>query len=1115
MVFCPFKRSFFMAKSPQEECVYKPVDAKVNFPKLEEEILAFWENNHIFEKSVTQREGAAEYVFYDGPPFATGLPHFGHFIPSTIKDIIPRYQTMKGKKVERRFGWDCHGLPIENLIEKELGLNSKTDIEKFGVAPFNEACRASVLRYVKEWRQTITRLGRWVDFDNDYKTMDPNYMESIWWVMASLWEKGLLYEGHYILPYCPRCSTVLSNHELNLGGYKDVHDPAITVRFKIMGGESPPRFPDHLEQVVRSATPLPGGSAPKPPLPPNTYFLAWTTTPWTLPSNLALTLGADIDYVLVEDHADSQTTIPTPHSPLPTPYYILAEARLPAYYKDPSQYTIVWRKKGAELAGIQYEPLFPYFKDAPASFRTFLGDFVTTQDGTGIVHTAPGFGEDDARTLKGTGIPVICPVDAECKFTEEVSDFAGLFVKDADKAIMEKLKAEGKLIKRDQILHAYPHCWRCSSPLIYRAVGSWFVNVEKIKQDMLAANDQIYWVPEHIKEGRFGKWLEGARDWAISRNRYWGNPLPIWRCPDCGKTICVGSRDQLKELSGVYPEDLHKHFVDGITIPCSKVSGGAPCAGTMTRIPEVLDCWFESGAMTYAQNHYPFENREFFESHFPADFISESLDQTRGWFYTLTVLAAALFKRPAFKNCIVSGMVLASDGKKMSKNLRNYTDPMDVINAYGADAVRLFLVHSALIKADDLRYSDEGVREVLKGIIIPLWNAYSFFVTYANIDKVSPNGAPDRPGNPLDQWILSEAESLIEKTGGALDSYDLSRAVDPILEFIDLLNNWYIRRSRRRFWRSENDNDKIEAYGTLYDVLKTLITVTSPFMPFTTDAVWQNLRQSGDPESVHLADFPAPRAERRNRPLEFRMAAVRQAVSMGRSLRSQYNIKVRQPLRMAELVTRNHDEKKVLVEMADIIREELNVKELIFGDNEEDLVTYEVKANFRVLGKELGKDMKEAAARIGALSQAEIQGVLEGASLSIDIPSAEGGARAVLITADKLDIRRNEKANLRVINEGTLTVGLDTEITRELSMEGDIRDLTRGIQNTRKEMGLSVTDRISLTVYGSQTLKEAWDRFGSSAAAETLAIETVWAQVDGQIPLEAGEETWLVKVEKI
>ncbi|MDR1636905.1 MAG: isoleucine--tRNA ligase [Treponema sp.] len=1152
--------------------MYKAVDPKVNFPRLEEEILAYWEKNRIFEKSVSLREGAEgrpteEFVFYDGPPFATGLPHFGHFVPSTIKDIIPRYQTMKGKRVERRFGWDCHGLPVENLIEKELGLNSKTDIEKFGIAQFNEACRTSVLRYVREWRQVISRLGRWVDFDRDYKTMDGDYMETIWWVMKSLWEKGLLYEGYYILPYCPRCATVLSNHELNLGGYQDVHDPAITVKFKVKEGGRLPPEPKPASGGF-GLPPSPGGKAPqappgvcasanseakleefRPATPPGpdprtllretldgrTYFLAWTTTPWTLPSNLALTLGPDIDYVLVQDGEER---------------YILAEARLGAYYKNPPRMPdqaaleagakptegdckILWRMKGADLAGIAYEPLFPYFAGAAEqnAFRTYLGDFVSTGDGTGIVHTAPGFGEDDQRVLKGTGIPVICPVDAECRFTAEVPDYQGIFVKDADKAIMDRLRAEGKLIKREQILHSYPHCWRCGSPLIYRAVSSWFVKVEKIKQDMLDANSRISWVPEHIKTGRFGKWLEGARDWAVSRNRYWGNPLPIWKCPDCGKTICVGSRAELKELSGIYPEDLHKHFVDQIGIPCSAApdsgvpgkaensgqaaEGGPPCPGVMRRIPEVLDCWFESGAMPYAQNHYPFENKEFFESHFPADFINEGLDQTRGWFYTLTVLSAALFKKPAFKNCVVSGIVLAGDGKKMSKSLRNYTDPAELINIYGADTLRLFLVHSALVKADDLRYSDEGVRDILKSILLPLWNAYSFYVTYANIDKVSPRAAPENPGNPLDRWILSEAESLAEKVSGALDAYDLSRAVDPILEFIDLLNNWYIRRSRRRFWKSlgpegSSDADKAEAYATLYDVLKTLIAVAAPFIPFTTEAIWQNLRREDDPESVHLADYPVPREERRDRELEYRMAAVRRAVSMGRSLRSQYNIKVRQPLGMVELVTRNPEEKKVLLEMEDIIREELNVKDVVFRDNEEDLVEYQVKANFRVLGKELGKDMKAAAARIETLSQSEIQGLLEGATLAID-----AAGRSVDITAEKLDIRRIEKANLRVLNEDTLTIGLDTEITEELSREGDVRDLVRGVQNLRKELGLEVTDRIRLSLWGSEGLKAAWEDFSAFVAGETLAQEVRWAAVEGQKPLEAGDEQWLVKIEKI
>jgi len=1041
--------------------VYKPVDPRVSFPKMEEAILKFWEDKGIFQRSIDQREGAPEYVFYDGPPFATGLPHFGHFVPGTIKDIFPRFHAMKGEKVERRFGWDCHGLPVEYEMEKELGISGKTEIEKFGVAEFNEQCRSIVLRYTSEWQTVINRLGRWVDFDNDYKTMDPDYMESIWWVFKQLWDKGLVYEGHKILPYCPRCSTVLSNHELNLGGYKDVHDPAITVKFAVKGE-------------------------------PGTYFLAWTTTPWTLPSNLALAAGPDIDYVKVKDGDE---------------FFIVGEERLSAYYKNEEDYEIVARYKGTELAGMSYEPLFDYFAEEAENnaFQVYLADYVTTEDGSGLVHTAPGFGEDDYNTLKKTGINVKCPIDDECQFTDEVSDYAGRYVKDCDKDIINRLREEGKLVKRDQYLHSYPHCWRCKSPLIYRAVSSWFVDVPAIKQKMLDANNQINWVPGHLQQGRFGKWLADAREWAISRNRYWGNPIPVWKCPDCGDTECIGSRAELKERSGKEVNDLHKHFVDDITIKCK-------CGSDMKRIPEVLDCWFESGSMPYAQNHYPFENKEQFEANFPAEFISEGLDQTRGWFYTLTILAAALFDKPAFQNVIVNGLVLAEDGKKMSKSERNYSDPMLVIGEFGADALRLFLMNSACVRGEGLKYSDDGVKEVLKSIIIPFWNAYSFYVTYANIDQVRPTAKPENPENPLDKWILSETEKMVADVTEQLEAYEVQKAIGPIVSFIDQLNNWYIRRSRRRFWKSENDGDKLQAYGTLYHALMTVIKIAAPIIPFVTEEIYQNLKTENMPDSIHLCDYPVADSAARDEELELKMSLTQQAVSMGRALRSMHNLKTRQPLKALHLVTRNKEEKKVLFEMVDIIREELNIKEVIFRENEEELVEYSAKANFRVLGKILGKDMKAAASRIETLTMEEIQTVLEGSTLNIEF---EGNQHKNLdITEDHLMIQRQEKENLKVLNEGSLTIALDPEITEELKNEGIVRDIVRSVQNLRKESNLDVTDRINLFINGSDVVRIAVEAFEDHLKQETLTADWNWEKKDNAIEAACGDEKCLIALSK-
>jgi len=1048
--------------------LYKPVDPKVSFPKMEEEILSFWQKRKIFEKSISQREGKEEFVFYDGPPFATGLPHFGHFVPSTVKDVIPRYQTMKGHKVDRRFGWDCHGLPVEFEMEKELGISGKRQIEEYGVAKFNEACRSIVLRYTKEWRKVITRLGRWVDFDNDYKTMDPDYMESIWWVLSELWKKGLMYEGYYILPYCPRCSTALSNMELNLGGYIDVSDPAITVKFAVDGE-------------------------------PDTYILAWTTTPWTLPSNLGLALGKDIDYVKVKDRGSAERE--PAHG---AESYILAEARLPAYYKKPEDYEIVARFKGSELAGKSYKPLFPYFADLKekGAFRVRLGDFVSTEDGTGVVHTAPGFGEDDYNLFKGTGVPTVVPVDAEGKFTSEVTDWQGLFVKDADKSIIKKLKELRLLVRQEQYTHAYPHCWRCKSPLIYRALSEWFVSIDKIKTQMLAANNSISWMPEHIKTGRFGKWLEGARDWAISRSRYWGNPIPVWRCDSCKKEECIASRAELEKKSGAKVTDLHKHFIDDLAWKCA-------CGGTMKRIPDVLDCWFESGSMPYGQNHYPFENKEHFDAHFPADFISESIDQTRGWFYSLVVLGAAICDKPAFRNVIVSGLILDSEGKKMSKSARNYTDPVDVIGTYGADAMRLFLVDSAVLKAEDLRFSEAGVKDIVKNVIIPLWNAYSFFVTYANIDHVTVSGAPREPSNPLDRWIISETERMVHEATEQLDRYDLQKAVDSFVSFIDLLNNWYIRRSRRRFWRSGNDADKQEAYQTLHAALMKLILVASPFIPFITEEIYGNLKSPSQPESIHLADFPAYDDTRRDLELERKMKVTVKTVSMGRSLRTEYGLKIRQPLKALHVVTRDAEESRILREMEDLIKEELNVKSVIYRENEDELVEYRAKANFRVLGKQLGKDMKAAAEKIGSLDLKQIHELLAGRAVSLEVDG-----RRFPLEPDGVEIQRLEKENLKVINEGSLTVALDPELTPELIQEGMIRDLVRGIQNLRKEKGLEVSDRISLTISGSSALRAAAESYRDHVLSETLAVSWSWDTASDAVEIDCGDEKCSVSLRK-
>ena len=1055
---------------------FKPVDPKVDFPKQEEDVLKFWQEKDIFKKSVSQREGAEDFVFYDGPPFATGLPHFGHFIPSTIKDIIPRYQTMKGKHVERRFGWDCHGLPVENLIEKELGLNSKHEIEALGIDKFNDACRASVLKYTSEWRTTITRMGRWVDFDNDYKTMNPEFMESIWWVAKTLWDKGLIYEGKYILPYCPRCSTVLSTHEL-AQGYKDVQDQTVTVRFKITKAPEGVNDPDMANG--------------------KTYFLAWTTTPWTLPSNLGLCMGPEIDYVKILDKESGD-------------YYIFAEARLSAYYKNEDAYEIIYRHKGKEFLGAEYEPLFPYFaqlkdpakceemsgqKCEKGAFRMFNAEYVSTEDGTGIVHIAPAFGEEDNKVFRGSGVPNVEPIDAECKFTKEVSDYQGIFVKDADKDIMKRLKEEGKLVKRDSIVHSYPHCWRCGSPLIYRGIGSWFVKVADYHDVLLKANSKINWQPAHIKEGRFGKWLAGARDWAVSRNRYWGNPIPIWRCddPDCKHTLCVGSRQELKELSGVYPEDLHKQFVDKITFKCPKCG-----KGTMKRIPEVFDCWFESGSMPYAQVHYPFENRDLIDkgTAFPADFIAEGVDQTRGWFFTLHAIATMAFDSVAFKTVISNGLVLDKNGIKMSKRLGNVINPFECIGTFGADAVRWYMITNSS-PWDNLSFDPEGVKEVTSSFFIKLQQAYAFFTMYANVDGFEYKEADipyaERPD--FDRWMLSELNDLVKNVQTYLDDFDPTPAGRLIQRFvIDFLSNWYIRLNKPRFWAGEMTADKLSAYQTLYICLDTLSRLIAPIAPFYADQLFRDLNSAtgkDNSSSVHLAKFPTFDEAQIDSELNEAMQAAMDVTSMGLSIRKKVKIPVIQALQAIAIPDTDPVFSGRIERMKDIITKEVNVKELQLMDGAK--LVKSVKCNFRVMGKKFGKMMKAVADAVTGMSQAQIA---ELESKGQVILSAAG--EDALIELADVDIMSQDIPGWSVANEGTVTVALDITVTPELKVEGNARKIIKQIQNIRKSSGFEITDRITVQISDTPEVQDVLARFKANIAAQVLANSIEIADNNGE-----------------
>ncbi len=1039
--------------------MFKPVASKVDFAEMEEGVLAFWQKHGTFKKSVENRAKNSEYVFYDGPPFATGLPHYGHLLAGTIKDIVPRYQTMRGHRVERRFGWDCHGLPIEALAQEALGLAGAPAIVEAGVGVFNEQCRSMVTKYVEEWEKTVTRMGRWVDFKNDYKTMDKDFMETIWWVFSELWKQGRIYRAHRIMPYSWKLNTPLSNVEAGRN-YQDVQDPAITIRVKLNGFE--------IE---------------------NAYALVWTTTPWTLPSNLAICAGADIDYVAVRDAESGEV-------------YVLAEARLSAYYKKAGEYEILKKFQGSELAGLTYEPLFDYFKDNPRSFHVLLDGFVSTEDGTGIVHMAPAYGEDDYRICRAAGIPLVEPLDEDCKFTAQVPDYQGQFCKDADKAIIKRLKDEGKLVHQSTIQHSYPFCERTDTPLIYRAIDAWYVRVEDLRDEMLANNAQVHWMPEYVGEKRFANWLADANDWNISRNRFWGSCIPVWvNVDDPSDTICISSVAELEKLSGRKVTDLHKHMIDDILIQKD--------GKTYKRTPEVLDCWFESGAMPYAQQHYPFENKAHFEANFPAHFIAEGLDQTRGWFYTLMVLSTALFKKPAFRNVVVNGLVLAEDGLKMSKRLKNYPDPLHVVHEYGADALRLYMINSPVVKAESLRFSEEGVKHALRHLLIPLWNSYSFFVTYANIDKWAPGKSkPGQSKNLLDCWIESSLANLCQEVTAAMDNYDLQRAVRPFVAFIENLTNWYIRRSRRRFWKSEDDGDKQQAYATLYHALIELCKIAAPFTPFIAEEIYRNLRTDDMPESVHLCDFPTAEGAKRDLALETQMRIVMDVVSMGRQLRKDRDAKVRQPLRRLDVVSRDSGLLNQVGELKEIIAEELNVREVFFDDDETSLATLSAKANFKTLGRKFGKQVQQIHQAVQKLSIDELKTAAAGEGITLKV-----GSETFELAGEDIIVERIPKEGLAVQAQGALVVALDLELDDDLIREGLARELVNNVQQLRKAHDFEVTDRIHLKISSDQAVQEAVAAFTEYIQAEVLARSIATVETEGET-IDLNGHACIIAIEK-
>ncbi|MDQ2792214.1 MAG: isoleucine--tRNA ligase [Pseudonocardiales bacterium] len=1039
----------------------EPIAAGPSFPQLEASVLRYWQDDQTFAASVAARsaghDGANEFVFYDGPPFANGLPHYGHLLTGYVKDVVPRYQTMRGARVERRFGWDCHGLPAEVEAERQLGITRKSEIEQLGVAEFNAACRSSVLRYTREWRDYVTRQARWVDFDNDYKTLDLTYMESVLWAFKTLWDKGLIYQGFRVLWYCWRCETPLSNTETKMDDvYRNRQDPAVTVGLRLTAPGS------ELDGVLA---------------------LVWTTTPWTLPSNLAIAVHPNLTYVTVEVAGER---------------YLIAEDRLPAYARElGDQPPVVGRYLGSELLGLHYVPPFDFFAGRAGAHQVLPADFVTTDEGTGVVHLAPAFGEEDMAVTDAAGIEAVVPVDSAGRFTAEVGPYAGMQVFDANRAIIRDLRdgapyVGGVLLRQESYDHPYPHCWRCDNPLIQRAVSSWFVAVTQFRDRMVELNREITWVPENVGTGQFGAWLEGARDWNISRNRYWGSPLPVWVSDDPAypRVDVYGSLDELERDFGVRPTDLHRPFVDQLTRPNPDDPTGR---ATMRRVPEVLDCWFESGSMPFAQVHYPFERtsgghphtpgaggslagpthrHEWFEHHYPGDFIVEYNGQTRGWFYTLHVLATALFDRPAFRSCLAHGIVLGDDGLKMSKSKGNYPEVTEVFNRDGSDAMRWFLMASPILRGGNLVVTEQGIREAVRQALLPLWNSWYFLTLYANAADVEGRWRTDSP-HLLDRYVLAKLHDCVNDVTARMDRYDIAGACAGVRGFCDVLTNWYVRRSRDRFWAGEQD-----AIDTLHTVLEVTCRLAAPLLPLTTEAIWRGLTAA---RSVHLTDWPDPASLPQDRELVASMDRVRQVVSAVLSLRKARGLRVRQPL--SALIVAAPDA-GALAAFTDLIADEVNVRSVELSEDVSAHGRFELTVNARACGPRLGGDTQKV---IRAVKAGEWERGRDGVVTAAGIPLLDGEYTERLVAADP--------AETAALPAGSGLVVLDTTVTPELAAEGIAKDLVRVVQQARRKAGLDVTDRIVLTVDAPAAALAAAREHEQLIAGEVLARRIDYAPV--------------------